>query len=255
MTIPQSPHVGLSASQARERLEQDGPNELPKASRRTPLRIALEVIREPMLAMLLAAGGIYLVLGDKVEALVLLLFAALSIMITIVQQARTENVLDRLRDMSAPRALVIREGDSLRIPGREVVRDDILVLEQGDRVAADAHLIEARELEADESLLTGESVPVSKRPLVHAVAPEMNSAEDRAKVFAGSILTRGNGIARVYATGQRSRMGQIGRSLAKLDSETPRLQRETARVVSICAVGGVALALVVVVLYGWLRGG
>ena len=153
---------GLSSSQARARLVRDGPNELPKATKRTPFRIALEVLREPMLAMLLAAGGIYLVLGDMIEAVVLLLFAALSIAITIVQEARTENVLDRLRDLSAPRALVIRDGNPVRIPGRDVVADDIVVLEQGDRVPADAVLVEARDLEADESLLTGESLPVRK---------------------------------------------------------------------------------------------
>ena len=154
---------GLSHAQALERLEREGSNELPRARRRTPLRIALEVLREPMLAMLVGAGLIYLMLGDRAEALVLLLFALLSIAITIVQEARTERVLEALRDLAAPRALVIRDGEPVRIPGREVVVGDVLVLEQGDRVAADAKVIEARELEADESLLTGESVPVRKR--------------------------------------------------------------------------------------------
>ena len=145
----QNAHTGLSPSQARERLERDGPNELPRTNRRTPLKIALEVLREPMLAMLLIAGGIYVLLGYRIEALVLLLFAGLSIVITIVQEARTENVLEALRDLSAPRALVIRDGETVRVAGRDVVEDDILVLEQGDRVAADALLLEARELDAD----------------------------------------------------------------------------------------------------------
>ncbi|MGD9810561.1 MAG: cation-translocating P-type ATPase [Sphingobium sp.] len=252
----QNRHTGLSASQARERFDYDGPNELPRKDKRTPLRIALEVLREPMLAMLLAAGGIYLLLGDRTEALVLLLFAGLSIVITIVQEARTENVLEALRDLSAPRALVIRDGETIRIPGREVVEGDILVVEQGDRVPADALLLEARELQADESLLTGESVPVSKRAVQESEAPHGEpGGDDRPEVFSGSIVTRGSGIAQVLATGPRSRIGQIGRSLETLETEVPHLKRETSRIVGLCAAGGMAVALIVVLLYGLLRGG
>lgn len=260
MSSSEAAWTGLSALQARERLASGGPNELPKARRRTPLRIALEVLREPMLAMLLAAGGIYLVLGDKTEAVILLLFAGLSIAITIVQEARTEHVLEALRDLSAPRALVIRDGETVRIPGREVVEGDLLVLEQGDRIAADALLLEARELEADESLLTGESVPVRKRAANEgeAGAGEAGGAEpggdDRPQVYSGAVVTRGGGIARVLATGPRSRIGQIGGFLDTLETEAPHLQRETSRIVAWCAAGGMAVALVVVLLYGVLRG-
>jgi Ca2+-transporting ATPase len=255
MNSPDTAHVGLSPSQARERLERDGPNELPKPPRRTVTRIALEVVREPMLAMLLAAGGIYLALGDRIEALMLLLFAGMSIVITVVQEARTENVLEALRDLAAPRALVIRDGISVRIPGRDVVEEDILLLEQGDRVPADAVLLEARELELDESLLTGESVPVGKRPARDGEAPRgVPGGDGYPHVFSGSIVTRGSGIARVFATGHRSQIGLIGRSLEGLESEAPRLKRETSRVVALCAVGGVTIAAAVVLLYGMSRG-
>jgi len=254
-SAPDGLTTGLSSSQALERLERDGPNELPRAGRRTPFRIALEVVREPMLAMLLGAGAIYLALGDKAEAAALILFALLSIVITIVQEARTERVLEALRDLSAPRALVIRDGELVRIAGREVVAGDLLVLEQGDRVAADALVIEARELEADESLLTGESVPVRKRA---AGADDDGSAEpggdDLPQVFSGSIVTRGRGLALATATGPRSRIGRIGQTLATLDPEAPRLQAETSRIVAICAAGGLAVAALVVELYGLLRG-
>jgi len=252
----QTVHTGLSASLARARFERDGPNELPRANRRTPLRIALEVVCEPMLAMLLAAGGIYLLLGDRTEALILLLFAVLSIVITIVQEARTENALEALRDLSAPRARVVRDGETLRIPGREVVEGDILVLDQGDRIAADAMLLETRELEADESLLTGESVPVRKRAAREGEAGQAETGgDDRPQIYSGSIVTRGGGIACVTATGSRSRIGQIGRSLETLETEVPHLQRETSRIVGICAAGGMGIALLVVLLYGFLRGG
>src|SRR6187402_2270125 len=142
---------GLSSEEAGSRLGRDGPNELPRAGRRATLRIVLEVLREPMLALLLAAGIAYLLLGDRIEALILLAFATFSVAVTVIQEARTEHVLEALRDLSAPRALVIRDGVRVRIAGREVVRGDIIVLDQGDRVPADAMLTEAADLQTDES--------------------------------------------------------------------------------------------------------
>ena len=247
---------GLSSGQALERLERDGPNELPRQAKRRVWRIALEVLQEPMLALLLIAGGAYLMLGEASEALILLLFAGFSIAVTIVQEARTENVLESLRDLSAPRALVIRDGEPVRIAGRDVVEGDILVLDQGDRIAADALLLDARDFESDESLLTGEAVPVRKRA---AAAGEHGEAEpggdDKPQIYAGAIVTRGAGLALVTATGPRSRMGEIGHSLATLETEAPRLQRETAQIVRIAAIGGIAVSLLVFLLYGLIRGG
>jgi Ca2+-transporting ATPase len=135
---------------------------LPRPDRRTPFKIVVEVLREPMLALLLVGGAVYLALGDLSEALVLLAFATLSIAITVVQETRTENVLEALRELTSPRALVIRGGERRRIAGREVVRGDIVVLAEGDRVPADSLLIEGHDLQADESLLTGESVSRTK---------------------------------------------------------------------------------------------
>src|SRR3954449_7435906 len=153
---------GLSEEDAQTRLKAEGYNELPRPDRRTPLRIILEVLREPMLALLLGGGAIYLALGDLKEALILLVFATLSVLITVVQETRTERVLDALRDLTSPRALVIRDGTRKRIAGREVVRGDLVVLSEGDRVPADAMLVQSHDLQTDESLLTGESVPVRK---------------------------------------------------------------------------------------------
>lgn len=198
--------TGLSANDARIQLAKDGPNELPRIGQRPVWRIALEVVREPMLALLLVGGVAYLFLGDLAEALILLGFASFSIIVTVVQETRTENVLEALRDLSAPRALVIRDGAHVRIAGREVVFDDLLVLEQGDRVAADALLIAATELEADESLLTGESLPVGKIAAVADPAKDIArpGGEGLPYVFSGSLISRGSGIARVVATGPRS---------------------------------------------------
>src|SRR6476646_6297880 len=162
--MPQTPRSveaihGLSEADAQARLKAEGYNELPRSERRTPLRIIVEVLREPMLALLLGGGAIYLALGDVKEALILIAFATLSGVITVVQETRTERVLEALRDLTSPRALVIRDGERKRIAGREVARGDLVVLEEGDRVPADAVLLHCTDLQADESTLTGESVP------------------------------------------------------------------------------------------------
>src|SRR5664279_2085468 len=136
---------GLNASTAAQRLKEDGFNELPSPDRRGLLRIFSEVIREPMFALLIGGGMVYLLLGDRIEALLLLLFACLSISITIVQESRSENVLETLRNLASPRALVIRDGQRLQIAGREVVREDLIVISEGDRVAADATLITSQD--------------------------------------------------------------------------------------------------------------
>ena len=255
MPLPGSIH-GLSEAEAQARLQTEGYNELPRPDRRTPLRIVLEVVREPMLALLLGGVAIYLLLGDLKEAIILGVFATLSILITVIQESRTERVLEALRDLTSPRALVIRDGVRKRITGREVVRGDILVLAEGDRVPADAVIIECRDLQADESLLTGESVPVRKIARAGAGPSESRpGGDDLPTVFSGSLVVRGTAIAEVVATGIRSEIGKIGQSLATLETEPPRLQAQTRRVVRIFAVAGAAVSILAVVLYGTLRGG
>ena len=165
MAVPSLPSQfrSLSEETARIRLKTEGYNELPRPDQRTPLRIIFEVVREPMLALLLGSGAIYLVLGDLKDALILLAFATMSVLITVVQETRTERVLEALRDLTSPRALVIRNGERKRIAGWEVVRGDFIALAEGDRVPADAVLVQSHNLQTDESLLTGESVPVHTR--------------------------------------------------------------------------------------------
>jgi Ca2+-transporting ATPase len=205
------------------------------------LRSILAVLREPMLLLLLGAGTIYLLLGDRTEALTLLFFVAVVITITLVQERKTERALTALRDLSSPRALVIRGGERRRIAGREVVRDDLLVLAEGDRVPADAVLAGSGLLELDESMLTGESVAVSK-------------SGSEARVFAGTLVVRGQGLAQVSATGQRTEMGRIGTALASLESGRTPLQEEVGRIVRAISFVGLGLCAALVLLYG-LRGG
>ena len=249
-------HRGLSQIGAEARLAAEGPNELPRTGSRTPLRIILEVLREPMLALLLGGGIVYLIIGDPVEALMLLAFAGMSVAITVVQEMRTERVLEALRDLTSPRALVIRDGERKRIAGRDVVRGDLVVLGEGDRVPADAFLLQAHDIQADESLLTGESVPVRKSA-AHRIESEgaRPGGDDQPYVYSGSLVVRGGGIAEVTAVGRHTEIGKIGEQLAKLDTEPPRLQSQTSQIVRFAAVGGGLISLVAVILYGTVRGG
>jgi P-type Ca2+ transporter type 2C len=248
---------GLSETNARVRLQTEGYNELPRPDRRTPLRIIVEVLREPMLALLLGGGVIYLALGDLKEALILLVFATMSVVITVVQETRTERVLEALRDLTSPRALVIRDGERKRIAGREVVRGDFVVLAEGDRVPADAVLVQSHDLQTDESLLTGESVPVRKiaRGDVAVLKGQRPGGDDLPYVFSGSLVVRGMGIGEVIAIGALSEIGKIGQSLSTLEIEPPRLQAQTRRIVRTFAMVGGAVSVLAVLLYGTLRGG
>jgi Ca2+-transporting ATPase len=253
----QRPFRGLGEADAQARLRAEGYNELPQPDRRTPFRIAIEVLREPMLALLLGGGIVYLLLGDLKEAIILVAFATMSIAITVVQESRTERVLEALRDLTSPRALVIRDGQRQRIAGRDVVRGDLIVLSEGDRVPADAILLKCQDLQADESMLTGESVPVRKIARKDCDEFQANppGGDDLPEVFSGSLIVRGTGLAEVIAIGPRSEIGKIGQSLARLETEPPRLQAQTRRLVRLFAVAGGAVSVLAVLLYGIMRGG
>ena len=241
MTHDLQPHAapgnGLSEAEAVRRLAADGPNALPQTGRRSFVGIVTGVLREPMLLLLLVGSAIYLLFGEPLEAIILTVFASLSVIITVVQEFRTERVLDTLRDLASPRALVIRDGQHRRIPGREVVRGDLVILSEGDRVPADALVLAAEDLRADESLLTGESVPVRKAAFDGkpgtAPAPARPGGDDQPRVYSGSLVVGGTGTAEVTATGSNSALGQIGVSLASIDPEPPRLRRQTGRLVRI----------------------
>jgi Ca2+-transporting ATPase len=247
--------VGLSEAEAGTRLQQEGPNELPTKSRRNFFAIVLEVAREPMFLMLVAAGTVYLLLGEPSDALMLLGFVLVVMTITIVQARRTEHALEALRDLSSPRALVIRDGARRRIAGREVVRGDLVVVVEGDRIPADGVLRQALHLAADESLLTGESAPVRKVPSLAALALDRPGGDDLPTVFSGSLVTDGQGIVEVIATGQRTELGKIGKALEQARPEPTLLETETRRTVRILAISGLAACALVVLAFARTRGG
>jgi len=250
--IPPGNVQGLTEYEAQRRLSEEGFNELPKSSRTSVFTIVLEVVREPMFALLLGSAVLYAFLGDLNESLILLLFACISSSIAITQRARSERVLESLRDLSSPRALVIRAGKSLRIPGRNVCRGDVIVINEGDRVPADANLIAGHDLSIDESLLTGESVPVSKGVEQPLAATETSGTATR--VFSGTLVLSGDGIAIVSATGPHTEVGKIGRAVQSIKQVQPRLQRQIRRLVKVFAVFGFAACTCAVLLHGVLRG-
>ncbi len=246
--------TGLSEQEAASRLRREGYNELPSTKQRSIFAIAFDVVREPMFLLLVACGIVYLVLGDMQEAIMLLGFVFVVVGITLYQERKTERALEALRDLSSPRALVIRDGGQKRIPGREVARGDVIVLNEGDRVPADAVLMSCLNLSVDESLLTGESVSVRKTPC--AGTPDMGrpGGDDLPFVFSGTLVVKGQGIATVQATGLNTEIGKIGKALQSLEVEATPLQRETATIVRNLAFIGLFMCALVVIVYGLTRG-
>ncbi|HEY5716540.1 MAG TPA: HAD-IC family P-type ATPase, partial [Psychromonas sp.] len=251
--------TGLSEAEAERRLKRDGFNELPTTQIRGVMKIALDMVREPMFLLLVAAGLIYLVLGDLREALILLAFVLLVMGMTIYQERKTERVLEALRDLTSPRALVIRNGEKKRLPGREVVRGDILQLAEGDRVPADAVLLSSCDMQADESLLTGESVPVRKAEWDGVLQKTRPGGDDLPFIYSGTMLVQGQGVAQVLATGIHSEIGKIGKALQMHETENTPLQLQAAVLVRNLAIIGAILSILVVLLYvinrgEWLNG-
>jgi P-type Ca2+ transporter type 2C len=245
---------GLTALEAEQRLAETGYNELSPPHARRFHEIAAEVLREPMFLLLIAAGIIYLLLGSLEDALMLLCFVLIVIAMTVFQAQKSERVLEALRELSSPRARVMRDGKPTRIAGREVVTGDLLLLAEGDRVAADAVLIGCNDLMIDESMLTGESVPVRKQAGGQEGAGLEPGGDDQPYVYAGTVLVQGSGIARVIATGKSSAIGKIGKSLEHTSSGTSPLRIQISHLVRRLAMMAFAFCTALVLIYGYTQG-
>lgn len=246
--------LGLSSEEAARKLAEEGPNALPGGQGRTLLTIVRETLHEPMFLLLLSAGALYLVFGDLQEGLVLFGFVGVTLGLTLYQEGRTERAIEALRDLTSPRALVLRDGQQQRIAGRDVVQGDIVVLGEGDRIPADGILLSANVMQVDESLLTGEAVAVDKVAATGALVPARPGGDNLPYVYAGSLVVRGKGIARVTATGSRSEVGRIGLALDALQAERSPLQRQTARLVRTLAYMAATLSLALVAAHGLMHG-
>jgi Ca2+-transporting ATPase len=245
--------TGLSETCVQEKLRMEGYNELPLQQKRNFFHIVFEVIHEPMFLLLVASGLIYFFLGDTSEGLILMSFVVFIIGITVYQEQKTERALEALRNLSSPRALVIRGGKQKRIPGREVVTGDMLILAEGDRVPADGILLFSNNISIDESLLTGESVPVRKMPWNGGMLPGQPGGDNQPFVYSGTMVVQGQGLAEVRATGAKTEMGKIGTVLQTVERGEARLKGEMSRIVRTIALIGLFLCIVIVVVYGLTR--
>ena len=232
---------GLTTQEAERLLALHGPNALPRSPGRSWWLLIRGVGSEPMFQLLMAAGIIYFVLGDFSDALILMVFVVLSGAISVIQEKRSENILESLRDLSAPRALVVRSGQTVRIPGRDVVPGDRMVLVEGDRIAADGRLVSDAQLMVDESLLTGESEPVAK---------SSGSTGDAQRVYSSALVVRGRGLAVVTATGRDTEIGKIGASVAQILERPSPLHHDAARLVRVFGILALITSAVVMASVG-----
>lgn len=244
---------GLSQAEAEKNLKAEGYNELPSQKKQSIFSMLLKVLSEPMLLLLLCAGAIYFFLGETKDAVMLASFVFVVIGITFYQERKTENTLEKLKDLSSPRALVIRDGEQKRIAGREVVRGDIVVIYEGDRIPADSVILACENLSVDESLLTGESVPVKKSEWDGKEKIKRPGGENLPFVYSGTMVTSGRGYAKVVSIGLNTEIGKIGKSLEKIKTEDTLLHKETAKIVRVVAVIGIIFCVFVVAAYTLIR--
>lgn len=237
---------GLSSEEALRKLKTVGYNELPASEAKSILQIALEVFKEPMFVMLISCGALYILLGDYTEGVILLCSVFVIIFITFYQNQKTEKAIQALKRLSSPRALVVRNDKQIRIAGREVVPEDIVILNEGDRVPADGVLLESSHLTIDESMLTGESVPVIK-----TITNDNNTSPD---LFSGTLVVQGRGTMKVFGTGLNTEFGKIGRSLQLIEQDQTNLQKETKVLIRNLFIIGVFLSVIVILAFYVTRG-
>jgi Ca2+-transporting ATPase len=242
-----NPIKGLKQNDVHQKLKSIGFNELPLDSGRKPLKIFFEIIKEPTSLLLVIASVIYLLIGNVSDGFFLLALVCFMLGISFYQEYKAEKTLQSFRDLSSPRALVIREEKELRIPARELVPDDIIVLHEGDRVPADAILIQSSYLRTDESTLTGESVPVPK------------NTSDKSELFLGTLVIAGHGVARVTKTGKLTELGKLGKSLREITDSRTALEIKMTAAVKKISIAGSFLSIFVVISYGivfkdWFQG-
>jgi Ca2+-transporting ATPase len=242
---------GLSGDEPDRRLAQSGPNTLQAKEKTSKSRILLRQINNPLIFLLFAAAGISLLTGHEVDAIVILGVIALNTVLGFIQESRSQDALAALRQMTSPHARVLRDGTVQVIEAERVVPGDILLLETGDRVAADARLLDCEDLHADESALTGESEPVSKKP--GAVEQTASLGDRRNMVWMSTNITAGRGRAVVAATGMDTEMGAIAGHVSTLEEEVTPLQKRIHSLSMLLGILGIVLAGAVAGL-GLLRG-
>lgn len=243
---------GLTTTEATARLEQYGPNELTAAAHISPWAILLEQFKNILIIILLIATALSVFFGHGVEAVAVMVIVLFAVILGFVQEYRAERAIDALRQMAAPTATVLRDGQETEIPARDLVPGDVILIHMGDRIAADGRLIEVANLQVEEAALTGESLPIEKHTADLAEA-NVPIGDRRNMVYAGTAATYGRGRAMIVATGMNSEFGKIAQLLQTVETGKTLLQENLDRVGQTLA----RVALVVVILIvaiGLLRG-
>lgn len=246
--------TGLNEEQVSENQARYGFNEIQKVKSHKILNQIIGIFKEPMFMLLIVCGTLYMLLGDIEEGFMMLGFVFFIMAIEFYQERKTEKALDALKELSSPQARVIRNGVEIKIPCRELVKDDLMVFSEGERVPADGIVLHSINLQVDESLLTGESVPVRK---IESEGDETESApggDDTPFVYSGTMVVQGNGVACVTRIGSETEIGKIGKALGELKEEPTRLKNELNTLVKRLALIGTILCLVVVVVFFLIRG-
>ncbi len=249
-------YKGLSEQEVEVRLAKDGPNELPSSKPRNFFAISYEVLKEPMFLLLVLCCLLYLILGDLEEALTLSVFVVVVIGITLFQSWKTEKTISALKDLSSPKSLVVRNGQEIYISSRDLVVDDILILNEGDKISADAIVLDAINLMIDESSLTGESLSVAKNN--QDASPKPNE-EVSSRVYSGTLVTQGRAYCKVTAIGTNTELGKIGKALKSIDNnDDSLLQKELSRIVGkIIIIAGILFLIIISILalrQGFIQG-
>ena len=243
---------GLHQSQAAERLEKYGANELQAAHKISPWEILLEQFKNVLILILLGATAISFFLGHSIESIVIAVIVLFAVVLGFVQEYRAERAIEALRQMAAPTATVFRDGTEVKVPAKELVPGDVILLHTGDRIPADARLIETINLQVEEAALTGESVPAEKHTLAldHIDLPV---GDRRNMVFAGTSVTYGRGRALVVETAMQTEFGKIAQLLQTVETGKTPLQHNLDKVGMILARAAFAVVAIIVVL-GLIRG-
>ena len=249
--LKSSPH-GLTSEEAARRLEEFGPNEVLAAHKISPWAILLEQFKNVLIIILLLATALSAFLGHGVEAIAITVIVLFAVILGFVQEYRAERAIEALRELAAPAATVIREKRETRIPARDLVPGDVILLATGDKVPADSRLVDAINLQTVEAALTGESAPVEKHssPLEGEQLP---TADRKNMAFAGTAVTYGRGRALVVATGMTTEFGKIARMLQDVETVKTPLQLNLDRIGKTLARAAFGVVLVIVAL-GLFRG-
>lgn len=238
---------GLSPEEAQRRLERYGVNELTAGEHVSPWRILLSQFQNVLILILLVATGLSVIVGHGIEAIAIAVIVMFAVLLGFIQEYRAERAIEALREMAAPLAKVMRGGREKQIAAREMVPGDIVLLHAGDKVPADARLLEAVNLKLEEAALTGESVAVEK-DTDPVTDPEAGVGDRTNMVHSGTAVAYGRGRAVVVATGMQTEFGQIAQMLRTVESRQTPLQENLARVGNVLAVVALTIVAVIIVL-------